>query len=431
MSSRRYVGRAADDPHSISYLSYDQSQSGQGLTQAQIDASVQSQLSGYATRAYVDQQDALKATSAYVSNGDTAKIKLAQRGAADGAAPLDSSGLVPVANLNAGAYGWQWTYSGSGYNTGVVTVSSTATFSLLATITVNASAFWNNGISCFPLIFGYWEARGISGTGRPLIEVRLGGTTGTLVAKGMGVEPGQLPPVQHLPPRHPGHPGPGVVHLLRLRTDQLVWSDRVHRRQPQRRRLPGPGLRSNSMSSLRYYGKKADSDASVTTKGYADERRAAVSVTQTDVNNEVARQSNGLATKTYVNQQDATLADKSYVDTQDAKYANATLLGAASGVAKLNASSKLSGAPLLSLAPRGPRIYTVNTGMSSYTNQTSQNVLLTSISIADPGYTYFPMVFGTFECITNSGADTRIDLGGRWKLVVGHDVHGLRHQQAR
>lgn len=168
------------------------------------------------------------------------------------------------------------------------------------------------------------------------------------------------------------------------------------------------------MSSLRYYGKKADSDASVTTKGYADERRAAVSVTQTDVNNEVARQSNGLATKTYVNQQDATLADKSYVDTQDAKYANATLLGASSGVAKLNASSKVSGAPALSLAPRGPRIYTVNTGMSSYTNQTSQNVLLTSISIADPGYTYFPMVFGTFECITNSGADTRIDLGARW-----------------
>lgn len=199
MSSRRYVGRAADDPHSISYLGYDQSQSGQGLTQAQIDTSVQSQLSGYATRAYVDQQDALKATSAYVDNGDTAKIKLAQRGAANGAAPLDSTSLIPVANLDAGAYGWQWTYSGSGYNTGVVTVSSTSTFAQLATITVNASAFWNNGISCFPLIFGYWEARGINGTGRPLIEVRLGGTSGTLVAKGMGVSRGNYHPCNIYP----------------------------------------------------------------------------------------------------------------------------------------------------------------------------------------------------------------------------------------
>lgn len=198
MPPLRYAGPVSSDGSMIGLKQYADAAALQGLSQTDVDARISSLITPYSTVDYVDTQDAKYASGAYVQQQDNTKLKLAAKGAANGVATLDSAGMIPASQIDLGARSDGWLYSAGAYNSGTVTVSSTSAFTLVATMTISR-ADWNAGVSHYAFIWGYWEVRGITGTARPVIEVRQGGTTGTLVAKGMGSSRGDYHPCNVMP----------------------------------------------------------------------------------------------------------------------------------------------------------------------------------------------------------------------------------------
>lgn len=97
MASLKYVGKKPPAANSdVVYQDYVSTVKGGDLSADQIDAAVNSGLAGYANITYVDTQDGLLATQAYVDTQDNLRLKLSQKGIANGIAPLDALGKVPV-----------------------------------------------------------------------------------------------------------------------------------------------------------------------------------------------------------------------------------------------------------------------------------------------------------------------------------------------
>ncbi|ACH62207.1 hypothetical protein MYRNA_240 [Mycobacterium phage Myrna] len=101
MAGLRYVGApVADDPDLV-YQDYVRLLKDEDLTTEQIDAVIDSGLGSYATRSYVEQQDALLASSEYINAQDNLRVKLASKDVPNGVAALDATGKVSPNRINA------------------------------------------------------------------------------------------------------------------------------------------------------------------------------------------------------------------------------------------------------------------------------------------------------------------------------------------
>lgn len=96
-----YRGRPIELDLDLGYRSYIEGKKAADLTTDQIDALINTGLSGYADKTYVDTQDALLATKAYIDAKDNLRLKLANVGLANGIAGLDSVGRIPPQFINA------------------------------------------------------------------------------------------------------------------------------------------------------------------------------------------------------------------------------------------------------------------------------------------------------------------------------------------
>jgi len=155
-------------------------------------------------------------------------------------------------------------------------------------------------------------------------------------------------------------------------------------------------------SSLKYVGKAADSDFSISSKQTVDDRFATTGVNQAYVNSAVAAQTGVLALKTYVDTQDNTKAKKTAVDTADNGYLLATARGAASGIASLGADNLVPAAQVptsipdrsIVVAATGTQYLSGTQGVSSTTTKTYRAA---SLTVPDPGWPYVMFSFATLR----------------------------------
>lgn len=151
--------------------------------QAQVDALTSGATPTYASKSYVDTQDAAFQLVSYYQTQDALNVATTAKGAANGVASLDSSGKVPAAQIPT---------LGSGYVQGPY--GPTATFTGTTTATPLKIADWNIGVVSLaqrPLVFMQCFVTGL--VAHPVIEVRIANTTSspaygstTLVAQGLG-----------------------------------------------------------------------------------------------------------------------------------------------------------------------------------------------------------------------------------------------------
>lgn len=166
MSSLKVVGRPATaSSHVVTKLTVDTALEG-GVSQAYLQQAVQDGIAPLATKAYVDQQDGQFATKSYVNAQDALYLPNTQRAAANGVAPLDSSGKVP---LNHYPLQGQGTWKGPYYPTSRTTATDVqqGQYKEIARWSYPAPGFrW------VPLVFA--NVIVANGAGRGDVEVRVG-----------------------------------------------------------------------------------------------------------------------------------------------------------------------------------------------------------------------------------------------------------------
>jgi hypothetical protein len=155
------------------------------LTTAQVDSRIDTLLTPYPTAADVGARDALLATPAFVDAGDATRVPLSAKGAASGVAPLDNSGKIPPAYFSV-ASTQKWTrgpWTPPGYPTDPVSVTGTET-------TLYTCPVADPGWAYKLVVFG--QADGAVGGDDiyPVINVRAGSATGTVIARGLGAADG-------------------------------------------------------------------------------------------------------------------------------------------------------------------------------------------------------------------------------------------------
>lgn len=150
------------------------------LDSTAVDARITAGYSTYANVTYVDSQDALNATKAYIDAGDATRLHLAQRDVANGIAGLDATGKVLPGKINVPnnqrwprAFWSPTSYNGSDVNA----TTETTVYTCPVTdpgFTYKLAIFGN--LNCYPSIDGEY----------PIVRVRQGSTSGPIVAIGNG-----------------------------------------------------------------------------------------------------------------------------------------------------------------------------------------------------------------------------------------------------
>lgn len=153
------------------------------LSQASVDAQINTGLSSYVTKAYVDAQDNLNATKAFIDAGDATRLKLSQLGVNNGVAPLDATGRIPSSRVSLSSvqrYPKPYT-TPSAYHSSAVNVTGTET-------TVYPISVADPGFTYKLLVMGVVDtATSVDGE-YAIIRVRQGNaTTGQVVAGGYGL----------------------------------------------------------------------------------------------------------------------------------------------------------------------------------------------------------------------------------------------------
>lgn len=176
-----YRGPTSTDVELVGSKAYVDELKATGLTQAQVDTRITNGLATYATKTYVDSKDALNATFAYVDAGDNARLKLAQKGQANGVANLDVTAKVPLAYLPTATQrvGRQpWAPAAYNGNTPIQVTNSSE-------VTLYTVSILDPGYNYRVLAWGYCETMG--GTNVcAAINVRVGSTTGGIISTGSG-----------------------------------------------------------------------------------------------------------------------------------------------------------------------------------------------------------------------------------------------------
>lgn len=183
MSSLRYVGATPTAPQDLINKAYITNVLlAANLSQDTINSLISAGFSSYATKTYVDQQDALLATEDDIDAGDATRLHLSQVGVNSGVAGLGSTGRVDSARISVPST-QRWAkafWSPSSYNATAVTATTTET-------TVYTCPVSDPGFTYKLLVFGTVEGTVSLDNGEyPIVYVRVGSTSGQIVAYGGG-----------------------------------------------------------------------------------------------------------------------------------------------------------------------------------------------------------------------------------------------------
>lgn len=174
------LGAPISDNTDLVYEDYIDVVKADDLTSSQVDDRINSGLAGYATKTYVDAQDALNATQAYVDAGDATRVRTSTKDVPNGVPGLDAGGRVSVNRINLPA--------SQKYNAGPwsppsypgITTVTTETTLLTCPVT-------DPGFPYKLVIYGQIDAKVSLATEYPVISIRQGSSVGPVVAYGAGV----------------------------------------------------------------------------------------------------------------------------------------------------------------------------------------------------------------------------------------------------
>lgn len=180
MGSLRYRGRPVEANPDLSYRGYVDAKKSADLTSDQVDALINSGLTAYADKTYVDAQDAKNATKSYIDGQDNLRLKLANIGIANGIAGLDSTGKIPREFINAPLtqHYARGPWTPSAYNTGYTDLTTETT---LYSVTVT-----DPGYPYRLFVFGEVDLRSSTDSAYGIVNVRAGTPTGEIVSQGFG-----------------------------------------------------------------------------------------------------------------------------------------------------------------------------------------------------------------------------------------------------
>jgi len=183
MANLPYVGATPASPTDLVTKSYVGGLSAGNMTQTAVDSQLTSGFSPYPLKSYVDGRDALNATPAFVDAGDATRLHLSQIGANNGIAGLLSSGKVEVARVPvASTQRWPSPFiSPSAYHSSTITATGLAETQLFP-VTVAYP-----GYTYKLLVTGVLDGQTGTDGQYPIVRVRQGSTTGTIVAVGNGI----------------------------------------------------------------------------------------------------------------------------------------------------------------------------------------------------------------------------------------------------
>ena len=176
----KYVGATVAVDPDVAYKSYVDNLKNSDLDTSTIDSLIDSGLSSYATVSYVDTQDALNVTQSYVDTQDNLRIKTATKDVANGVAALDASGKVDQNRLNVASTQkfWRGPWTPAAYNSALTGITTeTDLYSVPVT---------DPGFTYKLVVFGMAEGRSDLAGQWPQINVRVGSTSGTIIARGVG-----------------------------------------------------------------------------------------------------------------------------------------------------------------------------------------------------------------------------------------------------
>ena len=181
MARMQNRGKTPSDDTSVATKAYLETLLAQYLTQSQINSLISAGYASYATKSYVDTQDGLNATQAYIDAGDAARLLLSQRNANNGVAGLDATGKIDVSRVSfASTQRWPKPYyTPSAYNAGSVNAAETE-------VAVYTHTIASPGFTYKLLVGGQVDVRTTVDEKYPIVRVRVGSTTGEEVASGRG-----------------------------------------------------------------------------------------------------------------------------------------------------------------------------------------------------------------------------------------------------
>lgn len=185
MAQLRYRGAPVTASTDLAHRPYPATLKSGDLSAGAVDALVADLLDPYVTADYAQDQDALLATPTFVDTEDAKRVPLTLRGAPNGVAPLDNSGKIPPSffpvpstqKWNAGP----WTPAS--YMAGSATITSSET-------TLYTCPVANPGWPYKLLVFGHLDGTVFGDDIYPLINVRVGSGSGTIIARGRGAADG-------------------------------------------------------------------------------------------------------------------------------------------------------------------------------------------------------------------------------------------------
>lgn len=160
---------------------------------------------------------------------------------------------------------------------------------------------------------------------------------------------------------------------------------------------------------LKYVGRQPDSDYSVVHKKWVDDRYTATKVDLAYVNSEVTAVSSGLSTPAYVDDQDNLRAKTANVNSADNNYIPLTQKGQANGVASLGSDNYIIASQLPTLVTERKPVFknadTVYlTGVRAVTTTNAKEFKAATLTIADPGFPYIPLVLSSIQGGATTGA---------------------------
>jgi hypothetical protein len=165
-------------------LAYVNSLLAQNLSQASVDTMINAAYNGvYVTKAYVDTQDVLNATKAFIDAGDATRLLLSSVGNHGSAAPLLSNGRIAPARISA-ASTQRWPkafYTPAGYNTGIVTAGGTETQLYPAVSVPDPGFVYKLFVSGLQDVYSNVDGE------YAVIRVRVGSMTGPVIAGAYGL----------------------------------------------------------------------------------------------------------------------------------------------------------------------------------------------------------------------------------------------------
>lgn len=183
MVQSSYLGPAASATNDLSRKVYLDNLKGTGfLTQAQVDSLISTGLAPYATKAYVDGRDALKASVAAVDAVDDTKLKVSSINTSNGPVGLDSSGRVPVGRVP----GTSTQRFPVGPYTPLSFLGSLAMSVGGGEVTLMTSTVTDPGFTYRLLISGQIDCHTNVSGDPPVVRVRANSTSGQLLAAGIG-----------------------------------------------------------------------------------------------------------------------------------------------------------------------------------------------------------------------------------------------------